>query len=276
MDAPSLQEVQRWMKARIRPDVNAAPGSASVSLRPQRGTPGEERVAVYTGGYLARTQEALAEVYEAVRHLIGARAFTALAEGYAARYPSHDYNLSFTGRHLPELLDAWPLTQRLPFLPDLARLEWLVCQAFHAFDHPALSPIQVAALNPEAWPRIRLTFQPSVAILASSWPVLDLWQARTLPRDQIRLEVVNRPQRVLVFRQGLSTRCELLDGRQYQLLEGLLAGRTLGEVCGALAEQEGELPLSAWFSRWAAGGLLSAVSTGGAMGSDIFQSGKSV
>jgi len=243
-----------------------------VPLRPQRGAPGEERLAVYAEGYVARTQEALAEVYEAVRHLIGAREFAALARGYAARHPSHDYNLSLMGRHLPEFLARWPLTQRLPFLPDLARLEWLVCQAFHACDHPPLQPARLASLRPEEWPRIRLTFQPSVGLLASPWPILDLWRARTQPREQIDLDVINRPQQVLVSRQGLSSRCEGLEPRQHRLLEGLLAGRTLGDVCGALADQEEGLPFSAWFARWAAAGLIVAAETV----SDTFPALKSV
>jgi hypothetical protein len=260
MTAPSLADVQRWMKARILPGRAPADGGpATTLLAPQRGTPGQERIAVYAGGYLTRIREALAEVYEAVRHVLGDRAFGEMAEAYAAAHPSREYNLSFAGRHLPEFLAGWPRTQALPFLPDVARLERLVCLAFHAFDEPPLDPARLAGLSLESWQRVRLVCQPSLGLLASDWPVLDLWAARTTPREQINLKLVNRPQRVLVFRQGLRVRCEGLEPLAYAVLEGLRAGRTLGAVCeeaaASVAAAEGMPTVAAWFAGWAQRGL---------------------
>ena len=254
----SLRDMQRWMKARIEPGGAVATDSGEDPLNAQRGTPGRERLAVYAGGYLARVHQALGEVYEAVHRVLGDGGFNELSRAYAQRYPSHDYNLSLAGRHLPELLAADPLTQRLPFLPDLARLEWLVCRAFHAAQAPALEPSQLTALPLEAWERARLYLQPAVGLLASAWPILDIWQARARPRGTLAIHVVNRPQRVLVFRDGVHVRCELLDAGPYVLLEGLLAGQSLGAVCGTLAAEPGgeALPVMEWFSRWMALGLI--------------------
>ena len=76
----------------------------------------------------------------------------------------------------------------------------------------------------------------------------------------MNIDLVNRPQRVLVFRQGLQTRCELVDERQHRVLEGLLAGRTLGAVCSDLAgiAEDGPIPLAEWFAQWASQGLITA------------------
>ena len=259
MSGPSLADLQRWVKSRVRPDGDAPSGAPLDILNPQRGTPGAERLAVYAGGYVARIRQALAEAYEAVRHVVGARAFTELARGYAGRHPSQHYNLSLAGRHLPAFLAEWPLTLTLPFLPDLARLEWAVRQAFHAFEAPPLDPRRFARLPLEDWGRARVVFQPSVGLIASAWPILDIWAARTRQRSAIDIELVNRPQRILVFRQQLEVRCELLDERRYALLAGLLAGRPLGTACGELAVQAGHeapLPVTDWFAGWAARGLI--------------------
>ncbi len=259
MSEPSLREVQRLMRSAIRPAGGlAGAGTAEAILNPQRGVPGAERLTVYAGGYLARTCEALEEVYDAVHHVVGEQAFAALARAYVQRHPSHDYNLSLVGRHLPEFLAVDPLSQRLPFLPDLARLERLVCQAFHAFDEPPVDPARLARYSLDEWEHARLTFQPSVGLIASPWPILDIWTARTQPRESVSIDLVDRPQRVLVFRHGLQTRCELVDEWQYRLLEGLLAGRALGTVCGELAglAGSGPLPLADWCARWASRGLI--------------------
>ena len=256
MPAPSLLEVQHWMQARIAP-AGPRPAGAGVRLNPQRGTDGEARLAVYAGGYLARTREALGEVYEAVRTVVGPRAFSDLARAYAAHRPSREYNLTFVGQDLPAFLADHPLTARLPFLPDLARLEWLVCQAFHARQLPPLDPAAMAGRTVEAWSRSRLRFQPSVAVVASSWPILDIWQARAQPRSTINLPVTGRPQAVLIFRRGVQVQCALLEPPQQAILTRLLAGCTLGEACATLADPE-RLPLAAWFASWAREGLLVA------------------
>lgn len=259
MSGPSLADLQRWVKSRVRPAGDAPSGAPPDILNPQRGTPGAERLAVYAGGYVARIRHALTEAYGAIRHVAGERAFTELARGYAERHPSHDYNLSLAGRHLPEFLAGWPLTSTLPFLPDLARLEWLVRQAFHAFEEPPFDPRRFAQLPLEDWGRARLAFQPSVGLAASAWPILDIWAARTQPRSAVDIDLVNHPQRVLVFRQQLEVRCELLDERQHAVLAGLLAGRPLGAVCEELATQASQgVPrlLRDWFAGWVARGLI--------------------
>ena len=247
MPEPSLRELQRWMVSRILPPERAAGATAQVGLHPQGGDPGAERLSVYSGGYLARMEEALEEAYPAVRQVTGRRGFHALAHDYAAGHPSHSYNLSRAGIHLSEFLGTHPLTSELPFLPDLARLEWAVVEAFHSFDQPPLDPARLAAIPPEGWERIRLDFQPSVRLVSSAWPILDIWEARDKPVSEVKIALAGRPQRVMVSRQALQVRCELLDERQENALAALLSGKALG----ALEDLD-----PAWFSLWAAAGLV--------------------
>ena len=257
MGEPSLRELQQWMQSRIRPTAGTLSTELERHVNSQRGTPGVERLSVYAGGYVARTQQALAEAYEAVHHVLGERAFAELAQRYAARFSSHDYNLSFRGRHLSEFLTTDPLTVRLPFLPDLARLEWFISQAFHAFEQPPLDPASLSGFSLDGWDRVRVVFQPSVGVIASAWPIVDIWEARTRPREEVDIDLINRPQRALVFRQGLTVRCERVDEPQHRLLDGLLAGRPLGAVCEELAHTSAaELPLDAWCASWARRGLV--------------------
>ncbi|MDO8730148.1 MAG: DNA-binding domain-containing protein [Candidatus Omnitrophota bacterium] len=252
MPAPSLEEVQRWMVSRILPPERSGMAGVEVELNPQAGDPGAERLGVYSGGYLARMEEALEEAYPAVRHVAGRKGFHVLAHDYAARYPSRSYNLSRAGLHLPEFLKTHPLSGELPFLPDLARLEWAVAEAFHAFDHPPLDPARLSAIPAEDWGRIRLGFQPSLRFVASAWPILDIWEARNRPVAEVHVDLIGRPQRVMVFRQALQVRCELLDEPQETALRALLSGKSIGELPDLVPD---------WFSRWAAAGLIVDINT---------------
>jgi hypothetical protein len=254
--SPTLAEVQRWMAARILPGGAFDP--SAVALNPQRGAPGADRLAVYAEGYLVRTEAALADVYETVRHLLGRAAFCRLAQAYVRVHPSREPNITFVGRAFPEWLAAQPSSTELPFLPDLARLEWLVCEAVHAPERAPLRLDALAGLSPAEWERARFAVQPSIGQLASAWPILDLWQARTQPREAINVDLRDRPQRVLVSRVGAEVRCEPLDEAPFRLLEALRRGAPLGEMCAGWHESPGAAASDpgAWLGRWARQGLL--------------------
>ncbi len=256
MSQPSLREFQQWIKSRIRPANAQDPVGLEDPLNAQRGIPGNARMRVYAEGYAVRMRESLAEVFEALHQVLGEAAFNRLSEDYAARFASHDYNLSLAGRHLPEFLKDWSKTRDLPFLPDLAALEWLVCMAFHAFDEKPLSVQQTSAIAPKDWESMKIVFQPSVGVIASRWSILDIWQARNKPRESVNIPL-DSPQQVLVYRSQLQVNCAAIDKTAFQLLQSLLQGQRLGQACQNLAEScEAMPPVAEWFSGWMQLGLI--------------------
>lgn len=242
-----LHQIQAWMKTWVQPDGEKYAADFVI---------GGERLSVYSGGYVARAYEALKEGYEAVHRLLGDEKFMGMAEPYARSYPSHSYNLTWAGRHLPAFLHDHPVPG-MPYLEDLARLEWMIVESFHAFDVPPFDPSQLAKIPAEDWEQARLFFQSSVRLFSAEWPVLQLWSNRsTLDPGSIPLE--KEKQYLLIGRRGVQVRCEYLDAKQYQLLEGLLGGRTLGEACEDLAVSSGDelIPVTEWFARWVQDGLI--------------------
>ncbi len=269
----TLLEVQESFKSRILPyGEKASELPVSEFLNPQGGVPAEERLSTYANGYVARTEEALSEIYETVRQTLGQEKFSELCHAYAGRYPSLDYNLCFAGRELPELIGELPLSKKFPFIQDLARLERQVWTAFNAFDHEPMTPESVAQWPLEDWERAKIIFQPSVSLLAAEWPVLDLWLKRRKSQERQGFKVSRKLERILVGRRKDQVRCEVLDENQYQLIHGLLEGKTLGEACERLAEHVDEtclaaclpagrdrqdsLPIASWFSSWVKDGLI--------------------
>jgi hypothetical protein len=253
-----LAEIQTQFRRQMEEEASDA--KAEVPLNPQGGVPGRERIAIYTGGYFARTQDSLKEVFPAVAHVLGSEVLHNLAHDYARKFPSMNYNLTFLGKHLPEFLKIWPAASELPFLPELAELEWKISMAFHAFDRTPLAPGSLGNLSIEEWARTSLVFQPSTAVLKSAWPVLDIWSARHTPPEQIRIELKNRPQNVLIYRRGWEVQCRLIGDSEFQMTQSLLNKETLGAACEAV-EGEEMAAVSEWFSRWSQDGLIAGCET---------------
>ena len=258
---PLLSSVQREFKNKIK--AKQVFEMNGVLLNPQGGSPGDQRMAVYAEGYVSRLSEALAEVYETVRHLLGHDAFVELTELYLEQYPSRNYNLNNIGREFPVFVGGTRFTKELPFLPDLAVLELAVASSFHAFDTAPFDPAVLAELSEEDWEKMRVVFQPSVRVLGSEWPILDIWNARKTPLPEMNVDLVNRPQNVLVYRREQEVYCEGIGKDQKELVDRLLRGESLGETCVRVAEevQSEELPLEQWFSAWTGQGLIAKVAS---------------
>lgn len=208
-----------------------------------------ERMDVYAAGYPSRLYDALLDTYPAVAALAGAEAFAALAGRFAAAAALTSYNLNDVGADLPAFLRTDRLAVELPYLPDLAELEWRVAAAFHAAERPPLDPRRLG-WTIEEWATAVLEFQPAVAVLSSPWPLLDLWEHH-------RLDVAPQPQHVVVRRVDLIVRCEVVAAEEARCLQLLLGRRSLAQTAEQL-ERDGVDPsiVTDAFSRWTAAGMV--------------------
>lgn len=255
----SLLELQKRMRDFFDPETSAPPQGAAEFLNPQGKAAGHERMSVYAEGYPVRIHEALKECYEAVFKVTGPETFWKLASAYAQKYPSSDYNLNRAGQQFPEFLEKSGLASQWPFLLDLARLDRAVREAFHAFDEPPQDLSKLQSLPVEDWEKARFVFQPSLRILKSEWPVVEIWNQRRDARAVLLDPAERKPRSILVSRHDLRVRVETVQDSESLFLELLREGHTLGEVCGRMAEAQEELPLMAWFSKWAACGMVARI-----------------
>lgn len=254
-----LLNVQRWMKTKVQPEGAGKDfPTLPVLLHSQASEPGEVRLKVYSDGYLGRFHESLKEAYEAVRHLLGEGTFISAAEAYAREFPSQEYNLSLAGRHFPEFLKKWEGAQAFPFLPNLAELEWLIVRSFHAFDEEPAGLEQLQSIPEEQYEHLVLAFQHSVALKTSDWPLLDLWKARKTPVEEIKIDITNRPQNILIFRRGEDVFCHLLETGPFVLLQQLLAGHCLGDALETAVERDASIEgrVQELFAFWMQNGLI--------------------
>ncbi len=222
---------------------------------PQRAA---DRLRIYHDGYPARIADAVTEAYPAIARLLGEEEFGALARRYAASVPLTSYNLNDAGAHLAEFLRGDPAASERPFLPHLATLEWRVALAFHAAELPPLDP-RTLAWSMDEWAGAVLHFQPSVAVVSSPWPILDLWAAEEAPGRLTNPDVHRLPNDIIVRRAGLVVRCESVSPHEALALRLLLEGHCLAETTARL-ETVNEDPeaVIAWFSRWAGVGMIAA------------------
>jgi hypothetical protein len=145
----SLKELQESFQQGILAGDDAILAEVKDSAKEQR----KVLFGVYRNAYVARLAEILADDYEQVHAYLGDQGFARLVKAYIAANPSDQRNARWFGRHLPAFVKRSEAFAKHPEVAELAALEKALADAFDGPDAEPLSIEQLAAIEPEAWPR---------------------------------------------------------------------------------------------------------------------------
>ncbi|WP_338771523.1 DUF692 family multinuclear iron-containing protein [Massilia sp. METH4] len=238
-------------------------GALAAALRP---APHAARLAVYRGNLAGSWERALKAAFPVVTQLVGDDFLAALAREYGTRHPAAHADLNEFGAGFAAFLDDFPHVAGLPYLPDMARLEWLLHRAYYAADAEPLAPAALAGISAEAFEACRLAPHPAAATFASDWAVVPLWQAHQSGSAVPFPSDIASPSWCLVHRRGWQPGVLALDAAQYRALAALQEGAKMGAaIDAALAEDRG-FDLAPRLGRWMAHAAFAALRTEDATG----------
>lgn len=237
-DTAPLAEVQRQFAASLLDRNNAAVG-----------------LAVYRGNLTGTWTKTLAAAYPVIAQLVGDEFLAALAAEYGAAAPTEDADLNRFGAGFAAFLDGFPHVADWPFLPDLARLEWLLHSAHYAADAAPLDP---QTLGPDTFGAQTLRFHPAAITFASSWAVVPLWLAHQ-PDSSVRFPAeMAQPSYGLVHRVRWQAGVLALDAASHGALALLEQGRSVEEAVDAALAMAPAFDLVPRLGQWLAHGAFAA------------------
>lgn len=212
------------------------------------GHPTIKRFNVYRNNIVVGLKDALATGFPAVRSLVGAEFFDAMAGTYVRTHPPRSPLMPAYGESFADFLDGFEPAKSLPYLGDVARLEYALRAAYHAAD---AAPVEAEKLrNPLAFTR-SVTLAPALHVLRSPFPVSEIRAAALggpKPTGGAEDVIVMRPTfdpTVTAFPSGTAT-----------IIEALTAGRSLG---AALELAPAALDVSAFVTALLTGGAIIAL-----------------
>ena len=218
-----------------------------------------QRFSLYRGNLSATWRRTLGHAYPVVLALVGEDFFGGLARAYGGRYPSDSADLNQFGDRFADFLAAFPPVDELPYLPDMARLEWAVHLAHYAADAPGLAPEALAALHPDQLEARRFSLHPACALLASDWQVAALWRAHQdgegqgmFPHD------LRAASCALVCRPRWKAQVLVVDAAAHAALLALRRGQTFGAALDAAFGLDPAFDLAAHLRQWLAHAVLTA------------------
>jgi len=188
----------------------------------------EQRLAIYRANVTAAATKALAAAYPVIQQVVGDEFFDGLARAYQRLMPStsgdlYDYGATFAG-----FVAEFPHTQSLPYLPDLARLEWAVHRAYGAEDAPAWDRQALAQIEPTQQAAVRFVWATGTAIGESSFPIARIWLIHQSGFDGEFSVDWSVRESALVAREGFRVVVRALDACDAAFIASSLAGAALG------------------------------------------------
>jgi putative oxidoreductase len=150
--------------------VLAAEPLCPPGLMAWNGSDPARRFAVYRNNVMVSLIDALADSYPVTQDLVGEEFFRAMARLFVRTHPPRSPVLALYGAGLAEFIESFAPAAVLPYLADVARLEMLRVQAWHAADAAPLGLADFAALleNAPALAATGFDLHPSLAVLRSA------------------------------------------------------------------------------------------------------------
>lgn len=242
----SLLELQRAVGAHVLAAPSDAPAALLDSLVLADGLTAAARLEIHRSNTVLSLRDALKETFPVVCRLVGEEFFGFAARQFVRTRPPLEARLAAYGASFAGFLESFEPARALAYLPDTARLEWAVNQAFHAADGAPLDPAPLARLGAEQSAGLRFALHPSCTLFASAYPVLRIWEANQPDiAEPDPIDLAQGGCRLLVYRRALDVRFVELEPGTLAFLAALGAGETLDAAFGAAVAVEAGFDLAA-------------------------------
>lgn len=187
----------------------------------------EARLSIHRHNFLISLTEALKANFPVVCRVVDERFFAFAADTFIRAHPPTAPCLAEYGASFPDFLRAFEPARGLPYLGDLARLEWAVVEAKTA---PDAEPIDANTLRHVAitdYPNLSLRLDPSMHLLRTLWAVQKIWAAHQGEEQPSLIDLGSEGARLIVRRRGEGVEVEAVDPATFAFVAALRSGRPL-------------------------------------------------
>ncbi|MAU41655.1 MAG: hypothetical protein CMF31_08530 [Kordiimonas sp.] len=153
----------------------------------ENGIPAGERLDIYRNNSFITLREALKATFPVVCQLGGEDFFNMLAAAYIRQCPPAKASLIFYGDRFAALIDEDKRTASIPYLGDVARLEWAWHCCYHGQDDTPLVAQDMQTLDDTDFPEIHFKLLANRQWVKSNYPVLHIWQIHQEPDEGMEM-----------------------------------------------------------------------------------------
>lgn len=204
------------------------------------------RLGIHRNNCIGSLDSVLQAAYPVVCRLVNERFFRFAARAYLRAHPPTVPQLLRYGDRFANFLAGFKPVRALPYLPDVARLEWARHEAYFAGHADALDPAALAGIPPERYLELAFDLHPAVRLVTSRYPVDRIWEVNQPHHAEVeRVDLTTGGVSLLVTRPAMTVRHRQLSKGDFALIERLRDDAPLVAATAAASEREPGFDLAA-------------------------------
>lgn len=236
-----------------------AAGAIAPQIRPGGRIPVGKRLGIYHNAYRVRLVDTLRDTYEKTSTYLGDALFASCALTFVEAHPPMHRSLRDYGATLPDAL-----AERFPGDPDiaeLARMDWLLRQAFDGPDAMALPLEALASPSAGDWETLGFVFVPTLALSPLRFNTPAIWSALDRGETPPTAAPLPAPAALCVWRRGWQPHFRSVDETEWAALGRLREGARFADVCQALNDTRADAStlIAQYLRSWLADGLVAGI-----------------
>lgn len=190
------------------------------------------RLQIYRNNIIGSLTKAMQLTYPLIVKLTGENFAASMMRSFVRENPPREACLARYGGGLDLYIKSYAPARGLPYLADIARLEWAMNESYYAPDDKPLTPFYLQNIHGCEVADIIFRLRSSVKLLESSWPLLAIREFCMLEnRDESQtLDLDQGGCNIMLYRPTLSVEVASVDMPEYKFLRGIQAGKPLGDI----------------------------------------------
>jgi len=211
----------------------------------------KQRFGIYRGNVRASASKAMGAAYPVVEKIVGGEFFSGLALEYQSRFPSVDGDLNEYGAAFAAFLADFPPVTEIPYLADVARLEWQVHRAHYAADPAPFDPVRLASVPLEQQLQLRVQLHPACHVLRSVHPIARIWEVHQDSfSGKFEVEFPGSATSALVYRPRFRVDVAQISDAEAAFLAATIDGQSLEAALAAAQRHDVSFVLGRALGEW--------------------------
>lgn len=222
--------------------IDVSPEQFALSIASNTAALHQKGILVYRSNLLANASRALEISFPTLSQLLSTQGTQALAALYYDDHPLLVGDWGEWGEHLAIWLSQQEILHDIPYLADVARLDWF-CHSIERSETPENTAASIAMLDAIDSNFLRLKPTSHLAVMVSRFPLLEIWQAHHASEESrdYWLSLANRPlaagtqQYLLITREHWRAAPITISSEEYWFYQTLLKGQPLASALNPLS-----------------------------------------
>lgn len=205
-------------------------GEVLVPQLKTRSISSQTATSIYRNNVYSNLVAGLGQIYTAVEKLVGSPFFSQIARAYVEIVPSRSGDMNRYGEGFADYLATLPALANLPYITDMAKLEWYCHLAYGAPDFHMITEPN------DSMPTGHFGLNPAAYFLSSRYPLKVIWDLCAGDGTATPISLDTGPSYLLIYRVVSEVVLVPLSRDIYDLVHSVLAGESSARVMAHVSE----------------------------------------